>query len=77
VESLQKAIGRALENRGWLMAQQHQAARSTFLVSGMVNENFKAVLTAISPRGAARVAQIAAMGADVRTKVDEAAPQLT
>ena len=57
VQSLESAIGHRLDNRAWLIAQQHRAARWTYIGSGMIHERFRATLNAISPRVAARVAQ--------------------
>ena len=59
LDALEKAIGRKLDNREELEAQQHQAARWTYVGSGMVHERFKATLEAISPAAAARVAEAA------------------
>jgi hypothetical protein len=59
LDALEKAIGRRLDDRGTILAQQHQAARWTYIGSGMVHERFKATLAAISPRAAARVADTA------------------
>ena len=61
VDALEKAIGRSIENRDEIIAQQHQAARWTYLGSGMVHERFKATLAAISPKAAARIAEAAPM----------------
>ena len=54
-------IGRKLEDREAIEAQQHQAARWTFIGSGMVHERFKATLQNISPKAAARIAEAAPM----------------
>ena len=59
LDALEKAIGRKLDNREELEAQQHQAARWTYVGSGMVHERFKATLEAISPAAYARVAEAA------------------
>lgn len=59
LDALERAIGRKLEDRDAIHAQQHQAARWTFIGSGLVHERFKATLEAISPRAAARVAEAA------------------
>jgi hypothetical protein len=59
IEALEKVIGRKLDDRETIKNQQHQAARWTYIGSGMVHERFKATLEAISPRAAARVAQAA------------------
>ncbi len=60
LDALEKAIGRKLADRAtMLLAQQHQAARWTYLGSGMVHERFKATLETISPRAAARIAEAA------------------
>lgn len=59
LDALEKVIGRKLEDREAIQAQQHQAARWTYIGSGMVHERFKATLETISPRAAARVAEAA------------------
>ena len=53
LDALEKAIGRKVENRDAILAQQHQAARWTYIGSGMVHERFKATLETLSPRAAA------------------------
>ena len=58
-DALEKAIGRKLENGDEILAQQHQAARWTYIGSGMVHERFKATLEAISARAAERIAEAA------------------
>src|ERR1044071_8181893 len=52
MDALEKAIGRKLPNRADIISQQHQAARWTYIGSGMVHERFKATLTSLSPRAA-------------------------
>ena len=59
--ALEKAIGRKVANEDHLLAQQHQAARWTYLGSGMVHERFKATLLTLSPRAAERIAEAAPM----------------
>src|SRR5215212_2378846 len=59
LDALEKAIGRKVDDREAIKAQQHQAARWTYIGSGMVHERFKATLEAISPRAAARIADAA------------------
>ena len=59
LDALETAIGRELDNRNELVAQQHQAARWTYIGSGMVHERFRATLEALSPAAAARVAEAA------------------
>ena len=59
MDALEKAIGRTLENRDEIIAQQHQAARWTYIGSGMVHERFKATLESLSPRAAERIAEAA------------------
>jgi hypothetical protein len=59
LDALEKAIGRKLDDRDEILAQQHQAARWTYIGSGMVHERFKATLEAISPRAAERIAEAA------------------
>ena len=59
LDALQKAIGRKLENRDEILEQQHQAARWTYIGSGMVHDRFKATLEALSPNAAKRIADAA------------------
>jgi len=59
LDALEKIIGRKLDNREALQEQQHQAARWTYIGSGMVHERFKATLESISPKAAARIAEAA------------------
>jgi hypothetical protein len=59
LDALEKVIGRNLEDRAETEAQQHQAARWTYIGSGMVHERFKATLQNISPRAAERIAEAA------------------
>jgi len=59
LDALQVAIGRKLEDRESIEAQQHQAARWTYIGSGMVHERFQATLNDLSARAAARIAEAA------------------
>jgi len=59
LDALEKAIGRKLENRSEIEAQQHQAGRWTFIGSGLVHERFKATVERLSPTAAARLAEAA------------------
>jgi hypothetical protein len=59
LDALEKAIGRRLENRHEILAQQHQAARWTYIGSGMVHERFTATLESLSPNAARRMAEAA------------------
>ena len=61
LDALEKAIGRPVDDRDAIIAQQHQAARWTYIGSGMVHERFKATLEAISPHAARRIAEAAPM----------------
>lgn len=61
LDALEQVIGRKLEGRDEIAAQQHQAARWTYLGSGMVHDRFKATLKAMSPAAAARIAAAAPM----------------
>ena len=56
--ALEKTIGRPVD-REVLLPQQHQAARWTYIGSGMVHERFKATLAKLSPRAAERIAETA------------------
>ena len=59
LDALEEAIGRKLEDREAIEAQQHQAARWTYIGSGLVHERFKATLESLSPRAAERIAEVA------------------
>ena len=59
LDALETAIGRKIENREEIEAQQHQAARWTYIGSGMVHERFQDTLNAISRRAAERIAEAA------------------
>ena len=59
LDALETVIGRKLEDREAIEAQQHQAARWTYIGSGLVHERFKATLRDISPRAAERIAEVA------------------
>jgi hypothetical protein len=59
LDALEKVIGRKLEKRAEIEQQQHQAARWTYVGSGMVHERFKATLLNISANAAARIADAA------------------
>jgi hypothetical protein len=59
LDALEKAIGRKVEDRDEILAQQHQAARWTYMGSGLVHERFKATLEALSPNAARRIAEVA------------------
>jgi hypothetical protein len=59
LDALEKVIGRKVENREELLAQQHQAARWTYVGSGMVHERFKATVESLSPSAARRIAEAA------------------
>jgi hypothetical protein len=59
LDALEKAIGRKLEDRDDILAQQHQAARWTYIGSGMVHERFGDLLSSLSRRAAERIAEAA------------------
>jgi hypothetical protein len=59
LDALEKVIGRRLDDRDSIAAEQHQAARWTYIGSGMVHERFKATLETLSPRAAERIAEAA------------------
>jgi hypothetical protein len=59
LDALETTIGRKLEDRDQVLAQQHQAARWTYIGSGMVHERFKESLEQLSPRAAERIAEAA------------------
>ena len=60
LDALERFSGRQLGDRQEIQAQQHQAARWTYLGSGLTHRTFVATLEEMSPQGAARVAQAAA-----------------
>jgi hypothetical protein len=60
VAALELATGRPVADREALIAQQHQAARWTYLGSGMAHPRFTGTLSAISPRAHALVEAAAA-----------------
>lgn len=59
LDALERLTGRTIEDRQAIQAQQHQAARWTYLGSGIAHRTFVATLEDISPRGARRVAEAA------------------
>jgi hypothetical protein len=61
LDALERAIGRKFVEpaREIFLTQQHQAARWTYLGSGMAHPRFRATLGAISPAGLARVDEVA------------------
>ena len=59
LDALENVIGRKLDQRRAIEQQQHQAARWTYIGSGMVHERFVATLNAISPAAARRIADAA------------------
>ena len=59
LDALEKAIGRKIENRDGMLAQQHQAARWTYIGSGMVHERFRNTLHSMSRRAEERIAEAA------------------
>jgi len=59
LDALETAIGRKLEDREAIEAQQHQAARWTYIGSGLVHERFTSTLEQLSPKAAARLAEVA------------------
>jgi P-aminobenzoate N-oxygenase AurF len=59
LDALERAIGRRIDDREAILAQQHRAARWTYIGSGMVHERFKATLESLSPRAAERIAEAA------------------
>lgn len=59
MEALEKLTGKTFADRDAIIAQQHQAARWTYVGSGMVHERFIATLEALSPNAARRVAEAA------------------
>jgi hypothetical protein len=58
LDALERAIGRPVDCEA-ILPQQHQAARWTYIGSGMVHERFIAALETLSPRAARRIAEAA------------------
>jgi hypothetical protein len=58
LDALEQMTGRKSDDREAIQVQQHQAARWTYLGSGIVHPTFVATLEEISPRGAERVAEV-------------------
>jgi hypothetical protein len=59
LDALERLTGRTLGDRDAIQVQQHQAARWTYIGSGITHRTFVATLEDISPRGAQRVAEAA------------------
>jgi hypothetical protein len=59
IQALEQLIGRKLEDPDAVIAQQHQAARWTYIGSGMVHERFVATLQSLSASAVRRVAEAA------------------
>jgi P-aminobenzoate N-oxygenase AurF len=59
LDALEAAIGRKVGARDTIIEQQHQAARWTYIGSGMVHERFRETLEALSPAAARRIAEAA------------------
>jgi len=61
LSAFERAAGRTLNSaeRDAFLAQQHQAARWTYLGSGMAHERFRATLRDLSPAALARVEAVA------------------
>ncbi|HEV2569079.1 diiron oxygenase [Sphingomonas sp.] len=53
--ALERAAGRSIADKAALVAQQHQAARWTYLGSGMAHSNFRDTLGRLSPAALAKV----------------------
>ena len=59
LDALEAVTGRQIPQREAIEAQQHQAARWTYIGSGMVHERFVATLEALLPNAARRIADAA------------------
>lgn len=59
MDALERAIGCTFAERDAIIAQQHQAARWTYIGSGMVHERFQDTLNSISRAAAQRIADAA------------------
>ena len=57
--AFEQAAGRTVRDRDGFIAQQHQAARWTYLGSGMTHRQFRATLGAISPAARDRIDSVA------------------
>jgi hypothetical protein len=57
LDALEEAIGPKFEDRDAIIAEQHQAARWTYIGSGMVHERFRETVQSLSP--AKRIADAA------------------
>jgi hypothetical protein len=57
--AVESAAGRSIANKAELLAHQHQAARWTYLGSGMTHPNFLATLEGLSPTARAKVEAVA------------------
>jgi hypothetical protein len=58
LDALERAIGRPVDREA-ILPQQHQAARWTYIGSGMVHDRFIDALETLSPRAAQRIAEAA------------------
>lgn len=61
LDALEAVTGRPVPDREAIAAQQHQAARWTYLGSGMVHDRFVTTLRAHCPAAARRIAEAAPM----------------
>ena len=61
IDALETMIGRKVADREALLVQQHQAARWTYIGSGMVHERFQDTLNGMSRRAAERIAEVASL----------------
>jgi hypothetical protein len=59
LDALERATGRKLENRKLLQQHLHQAARFTFIGSGMIHARFREILGSISKPALARIDEAA------------------
>src|SRR4051794_9533173 len=59
LDALERVTGRKVESRDEILDQQHQAARWTYIGSGMAHERFRATLESLSPDAARRIAEAA------------------
>lgn len=59
LDALEQVTAKRFPDREAIVNQQHQAARWTYIGSGMVHERFVATLQALSPAAARRVAEAA------------------
>ena len=74
LDALERLTGRTIDDREAIQVQQHQAARWTYLGSGLFHPTFVATLEEISPAGAERVAEAAREFSSAREEAPQVMP---